>query len=193
MTKLDISCYHCGTSIQRVPSQIAAYRTHFCSIKCHGLYRGANLKERLMKSVTKQPNGGCWEWRGTVLTSGYGQIRQNNEPITTHRASWIVHRGPIPSTMFVLHKCDVRHCINPDHLFLGTQSDNMRDRTNKGRDGVKYGTGHWNSRLRPQDIKKIRELSASGLHNGKQLAAMYAVHPVTISNILLGKTWKHVT
>ena len=75
----------------------------------------------------------CWNWQGAICV-GYGSIGDNNGRRGTHRYSWELSNGPIPKGLCVLHKCDNRQCVNPDHLFLGTKGDNNRDRVKKGRD-----------------------------------------------------------
>jgi hypothetical protein len=79
-----------------------------------------------------EPNSGCWLWDGWVNGRGYGRFGKG----LAHRISWELHRGPIPAGMNICHKCDVPPCVNPDHLFLGTQTDNMRDCARKGRLGA---------------------------------------------------------
>lgn len=88
-------------------------------------------RERLMKRVRQTET--CWLWTGKKAGNGYGQFIHDGDFIGAHRAAWMVLRGPIPTGMYVLHRCDVPLCINPDHLFLGTHRDNMRDMTAKGR------------------------------------------------------------
>lgn len=100
----------------------------------------SEVLDRLMKKVCKLPDG-CWLWQGTTR-HGYGVIyvKETRRYERTHRLSWELHRGPIPEGegfhgICVCHYCDVRNCINPDHLFLGTQLDNVRDRDRKKRHG----------------------------------------------------------
>lgn len=88
-------------------------------------------KENLWKHVKKTET--CWLWTGAKTISGYGCMRVNGENIVAHRVSWEILNGDIPNGLCVLHKCDVRPCIRPDHLFLGTRGDNARDAMSKGR------------------------------------------------------------
>jgi len=89
-------------------------------------------KMRFDKKWTPVPVTGCWVWTAGTTAAGYGYFDYEDE-IHAHRASYTMHIGPIPAGMHVLHKCDVRQCVNPDHLFLGTQVDNMKDMAAKGR------------------------------------------------------------
>jgi len=86
-------------------------------------------KEYLDARCVTEPNIGCWLWINWIDKDGYGGCKHGQ----AHRASWVIYHGPIPNDLFVLHKCDVPACINPKHLFLGTQLDNMRDGFVKGR------------------------------------------------------------
>lgn len=79
---------------------------------------------------------GCWIWDGYVNAGGYGTISWQKRPRRTHRFSWEVHKGAIPEELYVLHRCDNRRCCNPEHLFLGTQKDNMQDMIAKGRQNL---------------------------------------------------------
>lgn len=88
--------------------------------------------ERFLSKVTYEPNSGCWLWVGGWQRAGYGHMHYNGE-IVAHRVSAHLFKGGIPSGLHVLHRCDVRECVNPDHLFFGTHSDNMKDCARKGR------------------------------------------------------------
>lgn len=99
-----------------------------------------------MKFVEPEPNTGCWLWSGSLGSTGYGHIRQGDDVLHAHRASWELFKGLLPPGLFVCHKCDVMPCVNPDHLFLGTPKDNMKDMSAKGRlRGVvgRSGAEHW--------------------------------------------------
>jgi HNH endonuclease len=80
-----------------------------------------------------EPFAGCWLWTASVRPDGYGQSPIQGKMEGVHRASWIIHRGEIPTGMQVLHRCDTPTCVNPDHLFIGCNADNMRDAAAKGR------------------------------------------------------------
>jgi hypothetical protein len=101
-------------------------------------------------------NNGCWEWMGTKNSYGYGVVMINRKVKRTHRVSWEIHNGPIPKGLYVCHHCDNPPCVRPDHLFLGTCSDNLHDMVKKGRHGsitkpesCLRGKDHWTQK-RPE-------------------------------------------
>lgn len=133
--------------------------------------RGASLKERLAARTMQQPNG-CWEWQGHVMNNGYGQIGLGDgtpKIVLTHRASYMVHIGPIPDGMFVCHVCDNRRCINPAHLFLGTHADNMRDAKEKGRTRAPRGESAPNAKLTSAQVSEIRRRHRPNGHPARKL------------------------
>lgn len=98
------------------------------------LARSRSLGERLAHFTERTDT--CWLWKGVKNRGGYGQMCDRRGPrliVPVHRVAWTLARGPIPPGLMVLHHCDVRHCVNPDHLYLGTARDNVHDAINRGR------------------------------------------------------------
>jgi hypothetical protein len=149
----------------------------------------AKLLRRIEKYSIPEPNSGCWLWMGAQRgSSGYGCICFRGKTSRAHRVSWEAHKGPIPEGMNVLHKCDVRMCINPDHLFLGTQGDNMRDMCAKGRHVAPPGSRHGNSKLTESDVIAIR--SSEAVH--KVVAAQFGIDVNHVRLIRRGLRWGHI-
>jgi hypothetical protein len=119
------------------------------------------MTQRFMDKVSPEPNSGCWLWTGAATPFGYGNFmvmkagKKSTEK--AHRFSYQLHHGPIPKGMVVMHKCDVPGCVNPDHLSLGTPSENSRDIVKKGRwkNWDKSGDKNPNSKAR-RALKNVR-------------------------------------
>lgn len=153
---------------------------------------------------------GCWLWEKYKCIKGYGKFaaRENGKQVSykTHRYSWRITYGEIPDGLLVCHKCDVRHCVNPEHLFLGTSKDNFYDMIAKGRwnknhnpDFVKYeikgkpiGENKAGAKLKEYQIREIRNNFNKKTCNCKHLASIYKVHPRTIQGIINRESWAHV-
>lgn len=153
-----------------------------------------SLSERFWEQVNPEPNSGCWLWDGPFISFGYGHIaertgRNQKRTLKAHRVSWEIHHGPIPDGLCVLHKCDTPACVNPDHLILGTNSDNVRDRDSKQRQA--RGERNGAAKLTEQKVRDIRVLRKGGLTQ-QCIADMMGVNQTKISNVLRGETWKHV-
>lgn len=135
-----------------------------------------------------EPMSGCWLWTGTTVRGTYGKMTRGKERKYAHRFSWEYHHGPIPEGMCVCHKCDVPSCVNPDHLFLGTASDNTQDMLRKGRNNPPKGSGHYKARLTEDDARFIKR--SEKMH--KEIAAELGVRRETVTAVKVGRTWKHV-
>lgn len=133
-------------------------------------------------SKVKQSESGCHEWQAGLARGGYGKFQFTGKAMQAHRVSYRLFRGEIPEGLCVMHKCDNRLCVNPEHLVLGTLVDNIADMDLKGRRGTK-------SKLSEAQVKEIRDLLNSGLSQAT-VAAMFGVYQTTISRIKLGKTTK---
>lgn len=134
----------------------------------------------------------CWYWRGSHTKLGYGVITAAGEK-RAHRAAWVLWNGSIPKGMNVLHKCDVRCCVNPDHLFLGTHKDNMQDMTSKGRGKVPRLRGDASPvrRLGSHAVSLIRQEYEAGGVSQANLARKFGVAQATIHRIISRKAWGH--
>lgn len=144
------------------------------------------VSERFHDKYVKAKDG-CWLWTAKILPNGYGCIKHERKDVTAHRVSWELHYGPIPEGMHVCHKCDVRRCVNPEHLFLGTHDDNMADCARKGRH-LSIGETNPKAKLTPRQVLAIR----TSTRPAKELAKQYGVYPTSIWNIKSGKTWSHL-
>ena len=162
-------------------------------------HTAAPLEDRFWSRVDK--SGDCWNWTAGKV-SGYGAIKHRGKRIKAHRLSWMLHNGPIPEGdgyhgTCVLHKCDNRACVNPDHLFLGTNDDNMRDMAEKGRTvspphlSDQNGSKNRMAKLCEDDIPRIRDMLRCGAKR-QDIADWFGVTYVTISNIDRGLAWMHV-
>jgi len=147
-----------------------------------------SIDKRFGRYVNKDNQNGCWIWTGAKFNNGYGAIDGNG----SHRLSWELHNGPIPKDLCVCHKCDNPSCVNPEHLFLGTQKDNIQDMIKKGRRGDIKGEKHPHSKLTEEKVRKIRDLYEIKDYTMNELADMYAVNQKTIWELLHKITWKHV-
>lgn len=137
--------------------------------------------------------GPCWIWSAACFGNGYGAFRLGNRQRRAHIVSFEWHIGPT-NGMLVCHRCDVRACVNPGHLFLGTQGANIRDALAKGRmaSGLRSGM-HTTGRttLAEKDVVAIHQLIADGVTQ-QDIAAQYGVSQTLISHIALGKIWRHL-
>lgn len=158
------------------------------------------LSERLWARVDKAsglgPDGNCWEWRGYIHPTGYGQIGLDNikgNTIHTHRAAWLVDRGEIPDGLWVLHTCDNRLCCNPDHLWLGTPKQNTQDMIAKGRRRKASDTPRGEDvSLAKLTEEMVRAMRAEPPMTFKALGEKYGVNAATANKVILRRTWNHI-
>lgn len=142
------------------------------------------LAERLFGNCVPVPESGCWIWEGYLTKDGYGQITISDKGHRTHRVAWELVNGPIPHGMLVCHRCDTPTCINPNHLFIGSHSDNLRDAMNKGRKQPPPNPG----KLTAEQVVEIRNAS----EKQSVIAKKYGIVQQMVSSIKLRQTWKHV-
>jgi len=151
--------------------------------------KGLTLKERFMNSVNKTDS--CWLWKGKIPAHGYGYIQINKKCYRAHRVSWEIYFGEIPKGMLVCHKCDVPSCVNPDHLFLGSDADNMRDRDEKCRVAHNKGEKCGKSKIKESDVIAIKTLFKSGATQ-TEIGNKLGINRKNVFNIVRGVSWRHV-
>lgn len=141
-------------------------------------------KERFLKYVYVCANG-CHEWRSTIKRDGYGQFWFDGKPRKAHKIAYEFFKGLVPQGKLVLHKCDNKICVNPEHLYVGTHKDNARDAVERGQYVSRAKLEDW-------EAAEIRERYKTRGITQMQLAREYGVHQGSISKVILGKTYRLV-
>lgn len=150
-------------------------------------------QERFFKKVLKTKN--CWIWTAAKNWKGYGQFGIKIGPKKwkikyAHRLSYILFKGKIPKNLLVLHKCDTPNCINPKHLFLGTDMDNCKDKIKKGRIADTRGEKNGRAILTYKKVSKIRSLYKTNKYTQIELANKFGVKKSIIGRIITNIAWK---
>jgi len=171
--KQEIACVQCGDMF------LPRRNNHkYCSTRCIILYHTRRV-------------GDCLEWTLARSKDGYGTYRLTNKSISVHRALWQIEYGEIPEGLCVCHTCDNPSCVNLDHLFLGTRSDNMQDAVRKGRWAKVSGELNPRARLTEDAVREIR--ASDGIFGSNiRFAHRFGVAVVTVEKVRCGATWKHV-
>lgn len=188
-TQVTRICEECGIEFTRRLRDDGSQQRR-CSVQCAAKFRTRDQSIRFWEKVDRNapipPNrpdlGNCWLWMASKAEFGYGLFAGHR----AHRISWEFTNGPIPNRLQVLHACDTPACVRPEHLFLGTQSDNIQDALRKGR--LPCGESSYNARLTAEQVKKIRTMSGSR----QTIADHFGVHYGTINAIQRGVSWKWV-
>lgn len=149
-----------------------------------------DLVQKFWSRVNKADENDCWLWNaGKTKRYGYFFVHPRNQ--LAHRVAWMFTYGEIPDGKVICHKCDNTFCCNPNHLFIGTQADNVKDMEMKGRRRAAIGEKAAKAKLTEDDVRGVFDLYHRGMKL-RQIAAHYGVTKTTIDFILAGKSWKHL-
>jgi len=182
-----------GLAPQETPHSLNSCLTYHIECVLRGYAAPALRIPLLLTSVQRRflakidTTGDCWLWKGCKRGLHYGGVSKGGY---AHRWAYQQFIGPIPDGQSVLHHCDTPLCVNPAHLFLGTQTDNIRDKVGKGR--VANGERLPQAKLTEAIIAEARRLKKAGASN-PELAIRFGVAEITIWRALTGRSWKHVT
>jgi DNA-binding CsgD family transcriptional regulator len=150
------------------------------------------LRSRFNAKWSRNRDSGCWEWTASLAGVGYGQLKLplTRKQIYAHRLSYLMHLGEIPEGQYVLHRCDNPKCVNPEHLWLGTQKDNLQDMKRKDR----HLRGERNSSavLTPSEVRSIRLLCSAGDLSQQRIAKMFGIQQMQVSRIHRRERWAHI-
>lgn len=206
------NCKKCGCVFEWKRAKIQVH-PQYCSLKCRGhtgFRPGGQLfisemselekRERLLKSFEKHVirQDGCWGWKGPIDHGGYPVMscKRSIGPDRGHKASWVIHKGPLKKGKHICHSCDNPICTNPDHLWIGTHKENNDDKIKKGRANWvkpphKPGSLNGSSKLKEEQVIEIKKL----LDEGKScysIGPLFGVSKQTILRIKKGTHWSHV-
>lgn len=195
----SIPCQYCGTPFLCKPCLLSGPRQRkYCSHACY--WNASRTPESFWSKVKK--SDGCWEWQGAKRNNGYGWSWAHRS--STHRVSYEFAVGPIPPGLWVLHHCDNRLCVRPEHLFLGTRQDNIDDMVSKGREargeqhgsrtkpdrmprGERIGT----AKLTDAAVRQIRALASQGV-TPAEIGRKFGMNRKHIQRVVSRKLWKHL-
>ena len=159
----------------------------------HGRWKGKSPINRFWEKVDIKGDDECWEWKGSVNTNGYGMLGIGQSRIVASRMSWVIHHGYLDNRMLVCHFCDNPKCVNPEHLFLGTNSDNIKDMYDKGRREANRGQKCPTSILKDKDVIYMRENYYPRTKETRdKFARMFGITEGSVQNILYRVSWKWI-
>lgn len=204
---VQCTCSMCGKALLRTAADVKAYRNLYCDLKCRSASYRVDLTTRFWRFVDQNgpvpvdtPHlGECWLWTGGLTPSGYGSIGiDHHHTQGAHRLSWTLNVGPIPDRHQVQHLCNVRRCVRPSHLEIGTPRQNTAYMFKCGRQapppkpkGDHRGGGHPMAKLTESAVREIRRRYAEK-PSLKQLALEYGVSDTHILRIVRRQVWGHL-
>lgn len=183
----------CGTEKYVRAAYLKNGKSKYCS--CRGKLDKSKNEKRFNESYKVNELTGCWEWKMNFTRGGYGSFFYMGKIQRAHRVSYFLHKGEIRDGFVVCHKCDNPKCVNPDHLFVGTYSDNNKDKVLKGRHAKSNpkiaGILNKISKLTDDDVVKIRNLASSGISKA-EIGRIFNIRDSHVCKIVSRQSWRHV-
>lgn len=186
--KIPLSCANCSAVFQVLPYLVRRGRK-YCSASCQRKGRFAPATSRFWARVEK--SDACWLWTGPLINAGYGKFKVESRTRSAHRFSYELRHGPIPEGMIICHTCDNPPCVNPDHLFLGTNKDNSRDMVAKNRAARLRGERANGVKLTTEDVLEIRRLRKAGVAC-EEVARQFSLTKAHVWRVAQGTSWAHL-
>lgn len=185
-------CAICSTPFYGYAASVLQGKSKFCSRACYGISRRRGALQRFWANVTPKSVEECWNYSSASpqINHGYGVVVVDGKQTQAHRYSWELHNGPIPAGLWVLHKCDNRKCVNPNHLFLGDLQDNVDDMVKKGRRAPTKGEKNPKAKLTWSDVDEIRRLLKGGQESRSTIANRFGVSKCSIGRIDRNQAWQ---
>ncbi|RJG10905.1 HNH endonuclease [Pseudomonas cavernicola] len=186
--RISKECSLCGIEFEFAASYQKKGPVLFCSRACYesGRLDRRPLEDRFWEKVEKLGFDDCWIWQG-AKAQGYGKIWLSGSVLGAHRVSYEIVHGPIPEDMQINHKCDVRDCVNPNHLYVGTAKENTQDMIERNRGGLfKPGELHHSAKLNNFQVMMIRASS----ERTKDLALAFGINPDHVTRLQRVERWK---
>lgn len=153
------------------------------------------LTERIERHSIPEPNSGCWLWTGTIGPNGYGTMgiggnrKLGGKTRGVHQVAWMAYRGEIPAGLFVCHHCDMKTCVNPDHLYVAPHAKNMEDAGSRKR--MRFGKEHHAAILNRGLVIAFRDMARVGF-TASQIAARFGFSRSNVRHVLTGYVWSHI-
>jgi DNA-binding XRE family transcriptional regulator len=187
-----ITCGYCKN-----PFSSKSSTRKYCSTTCAGIFNN-NTKpfEEIFWSQVDVSGGpdACWPWAGGRNKNNYGTLKRKGKNYLAHRIAYTLTYGAIPEDKpHICHACDNPPCVNPRHLWAGTNLDNVKDKIKKGRGAKTYsnnGENHWKTKLTATLVREMRDLYNKGNLNAPAIAKIYGINRTTCYNIVTGQKWR---
>ncbi len=169
------------------------YRDHKIRASSKGLRPRTMEEVRVAFWVRVEKTSNCWKWIGATQPDGYGSVTFHGQRWPAHKFAFFLTHGKVTKGLFILHKCDNKGCVNPDHLYEGTTKDNARDASQRGRLNPHRGESCSTSKLTTQNVIEIRKRYRWYKVPASLLAKEYGVCRQLINGIIARKKWAHVS